>query len=154
MQFTLNGRPVELEVQPHETAVDVMRRLGIHGVRESCGLGACGCCTLLVDGVALSGCLLLGPLLEGTSVVTVEGLADVERLHPVQQAFVACSAFQCGFCTPGFVLMVERLLHENPHATDHEIGDYLAGNLCRCATYPDIVRAVRLAAERTKPAHP
>ncbi len=148
MKFTLNDRPVEVEAQPHENAVDVMRKLGVHSVRESCAIGACGCCTMIVDGKALSGCLLLAPLLEGTDVHTVEALTEDGSLHPVQEAFIECSAFQCGFCTPGFILMVESLLKAHPNPTDQEIGDYLAGNLCRCASYPDILRAVRRASER------
>lgn len=146
--FTLNGRLVSLRVLAAENAIDVMNRLGLFGARESCGLGMCGCCTILVDGNALSGCLTLAFRLDGTVIETVEHLDTDGNLHPVQQAFIDHGAFQCGFCTPGFVMMARQLLIENPHPSDDEIRDYLAGNLCRCAAYPEIIKAVRAAAER------
>lgn len=146
--FTLNGRLVSLRVLAAENAIDVMNRLGLFGPRESCGLGMCGCCTILVDGSALSGCLILAFRLDGTVIETVEHLDSDGNLHPMQQAFIDHGAFQCGFCTPGFVMMARQLLAENPHPSDDEIRDYLAGNLCRCAAYPEIVKAVRAAAQR------
>lgn len=146
--FTLNGRPARLHVGSHENAVDVLRRLDMFGARESCGQGLCGCCTIVVDGRPLSGCLTLGLKLDGTRVETVESLDADGTLHPVQQAFIDQGAFQCGFCTPGFVLMSRQLLSEKPNPTEIEIRDYLSGNLCRCAAYPEIVKAVQDAAEK------
>jgi carbon-monoxide dehydrogenase small subunit len=149
IRFTLNGRPVSTEVAAHENLVEVLQRdFQLFGVRESCGQGLCGCCTVLVNDVAVSGCLYLAALVEGAEVVTVEGLSDGSSLHPIQRSFIAKSAFQCGFCTPGFELMAKQLLEHDPHPTDEEIRHYLSGNLCRCGSYPDIVEAVKYAAEQ------
>ncbi len=151
IQFTLNGRPVTAEVKPHHNAVEMLQtQFGLFGARESCGQGLCGCCTVLVDGKPVSGCLTLAVFLDGAEVVTVEHLSDAGQLDPVQEAFIACGAFQCGYCTPGFVLMAKALLRENPDPDDEAIKDYLAGNLCRCAAYPEIVSAVKLAARNSK----
>ena len=148
IRFRLNGEAVEAQVAPHENVVEVLRdSFGLHGARESCGQGLCGCCTVLVDGRAVSGCLYLGSLLEGTEVATVEGGTDFDE---VQQAFVECAGLQCGFCTPGFVLMTRQLLDEHPEPTDEQIRHYLSGNLCRCAAYPEIIDAVKLAAKKRK----
>jgi aerobic carbon-monoxide dehydrogenase small subunit len=149
IRFTLNGRPATADIATHETVVDVLRRdFGLFGARESCGQGLCGCCTTLVDGLAVSGCLYLAAFIDGTTVTTVEGLAKENELHPIQQSFVENCAFQCGFCTPGFVLMTKELLERNPQPSTEDIRHYLSGNLCRCATYPDIIRAVKAAADR------
>jgi carbon-monoxide dehydrogenase small subunit len=146
--FTLNGRAVSASVAPHETVIEVLQRdFGLFGARESCGQGLCGCCTVLVDGTAVSGCLYLAAFIDGTNLVTVEGLANQGVLHPIQQAFLAKSGFQCGFCTPGFILMTKELLERHPRPTDEQIRHYLSGNLCRCAAYPDIVESVKMAAE-------
>lgn len=150
--FKLNGRPTSSLVESHDTVIDLLRRFDLFGARESCGQGLCGCCTVIVDGSAVSGCLTLAQLLDGTQVSTVESLDAFGELSPVQQAFVEEGAFQCGFCTPGFVLMTHQLLAANPDPSDDEIRDYLSGNLCRCAAYPEIVRAVRNAARRMKSA--
>jgi aerobic-type carbon monoxide dehydrogenase small subunit (CoxS/CutS family) len=146
--FTLNSRPVRITVGSHENAVDVLRRFDLFGARESCGQGLCGCCTIRVDGRPLSGCLTLALKLDGTAVDTVEALDAAGPLHPVQQAFIDQGAFQCGFCTSGFVMMVTQLLSENPDPDDEEIRNYLSGNLCRCATYPEIIQAVKDAASK------
>ncbi|WP_150293409.1 (2Fe-2S)-binding protein [Sphingobium estronivorans] len=146
--FTLNSRPVRVTVGSHENAVDVLRRFDLFGARESCGQGLCGCCTVRVDGKPLSGCLTLGLKLEGAMVETVESLDAGGELDPVQQAFIDQGAFQCGFCTPGFVMMTKQLLREKPQPDDEEIRSYLSGNLCRCAAYPEIVKAVKDAAAR------
>jgi aerobic-type carbon monoxide dehydrogenase small subunit (CoxS/CutS family) len=149
IRFTLNGRPATADIATHETVVDVLRRdFGLFGARESCGQGLCGCCTTLVDGLAVSGCLYLAAFIDGTAVATVEGLAKENELHPIQQSFVENCAFQCGFCTPGFVLMTKELLERHPQPSTEDIRHYLSGNLCRCATYPDIIRAVKAAADR------
>jgi aerobic-type carbon monoxide dehydrogenase small subunit (CoxS/CutS family) len=147
IRFTLNGAPASADVASYENVVEVLQRdFDLFGARESCGQGLCGCCTVIVDGISVSGCLAFAVTLDGTQVQTVEGLAQGERLDPVQRAFLDSAGFQCGFCTPGFILMTKQLLAENPHPSDEEIRDYLAGNLCRCAAYPDILRAVRAAA--------
>ena len=123
----------------------LQREFGLNGARESCGQGMCGCCTVLVNGAAVSGCLYLAAFVEDSQVLTVEGLGrDAE--HPIQQAFVAHSALQCGYCTPGFELMTKALLERTPQPTDAEIREYLSGNLCRCGSYPEIVQAVKTAA--------
>jgi carbon-monoxide dehydrogenase small subunit len=151
IQFTLNGRPVTAEVKPHHNAVEMLQtQFALFGARESCGQGLCGCCTVLVDGKPVSGCLTLAVFLDGADVVTIEALAAPGRLDPVQQAFIECGAFQCGYCTPGFVLMVKMLLRENPDPDDEQIRDYLSGNLCRCAAYPEIVNAVKMVARKNK----
>jgi len=151
ISFTLNGRAARAAVAPHDTVVEMLQRdFGLFGARESCGQGLCGCCTVVVDGTAVSGCLYLAALVDGATVETVEGLARDGALHPIQQAFVAKSGFQCGFCTPGFILMTKELLERHPEPTDEEIRQYLSGNLCRCAAYPDIIEAVKMAAELTR----
>ena len=150
--FTLNGAPVSLRVGGHENMVDALKRLGLSGARESCGQGLCGCCTVIIDGVAESGCLTLAQLVDGRSVQTIEGLDADGALSPVQQAFIDAGALQCGFCAPGFVLMSHQLLAANPDPSEEEIRNYLSGNLCRCAAYPEIIKAVRLAASRMRAA--
>jgi carbon-monoxide dehydrogenase small subunit len=148
VQFRLNGEAVEAQVESHETLVEVLQEsFGLYGARESCGQGLCGCCTLLVDGSAVSGCLYLATLAEGSDVVSIEGNAEPDA---VQEAFVERSAFQCGFCTPGFVLMTRQLLDEHPDPDDDTIRHYLSGNLCRCAAYPEIIEAVKLAAQKRR----
>jgi carbon-monoxide dehydrogenase small subunit len=146
--FTLNGRRVTATVATHETILEVLQRdFGLFGARESCGQGLCGCCTLIVNGTAVSGCLYLAAFADGAEIVTIEGLARGGELHPIQRAFIEKSGFQCGFCTPGFILMTKELLARHPHPTEDEIRHYLSGNLCRCAAYPDIIAAVKRAAE-------
>ena len=122
----------------------------LYGARESCGQGLCGCCTVLVNGKAVSGCLQLAAFIDGKEVVTIESFARGQQLTAVQEAFIECGAFQCGFCTPGFIIMATQLLDENPNPSDDDIRHYLAGNLCRCAAYPEIIDAVRLAADKRR----
>jgi carbon-monoxide dehydrogenase small subunit len=150
IQFTLNGRPVETQVGNHQNLVEVLQGQGLFGARESCAQGLCGCCTVIVNGAAVSGCLTLAPLIDGADVRTIEESQPDGELDPVQQAFIETGAFQCGFCTPGFVLMTRQLLDVHPQPSDDEIRHYLAGNLCRCAAYPEIIKAVRLAAAKRK----
>jgi aerobic carbon-monoxide dehydrogenase small subunit len=145
IRFTLNGHPVRVRVDAHRNLVEVLHELGFYGARESCGQGLCGCCTVLVDGLAVSGCLYLAVAIDGKVITTVEHLDAGGALSPVQQAFIESGAFQCGFCTPGFILMTEQLLAQNPDPEEEEIRHYLSGNLCRCAAYPEIIEAVRLA---------
>jgi len=148
IRFKLNGRPVATEVATHENLVEVLQRdFNLCGARESCGQGLCGCCTVLIDGISVSGCLYLAVFADGTDVVTVEGLSDDGPLHPIQQCFVHKSAFQCGYCTPGMILMTKELLEHTPRPTDEEIRHHLSGNLCRCGAYPEIVEAVKYAAQ-------
>ena len=149
ISFTLNGEPVSAPIAPHHTLLEVVRNeFSLYGARESCGQGLCGCCTVLVDDKAVSGCLYFAVWADGKSITTVESLDAEGALSIVQQAFIDCGAFQCGFCTPGFVLMVHQLLKEHPNPSDEDIRHYLSGNLCRCAAYPEIVEAVKVAARR------
>jgi len=149
--FRLNGRQVAAEVAPHENVVEMLQTsFGLTGARESCGQGLCGCCTVLIDGKPVSGCLQLAALLDGSEVVTIEHLSRGPQLTAVQQAFIESGAFQCGFCTSGFILMAEQLLDRVPDPDEDRIRDELSGNLCRCAAYPEIVRAVKLAAARRR----
>ena len=147
IRFTLNGEEVAADIAPHQNLVEVLQQnFDLFGARESCAQGLCGCCTVLVNGSAVSGCLYLAAFIDGAEVATVEHLAANGKLSPVQQAFIDCGAFQCGFCTPGFVLMVGELLKEHPDPDEEEIRHYLSGNLCRCGAYPEIIEAVKLAA--------
>ena len=151
IRFTLNGEAVTAEVATHENLVELLQnRFGLFGARESCGQGLCGCCTVLVNGAAVSGCLYLAAFVDGAQVSTIEHAAGGRELDAVQQAFIEAGGFQCGFCTPGFVLMARQLLDENPAPTDDDIRHYLSGNLCRCAAYPEIIEAVKLAAKKRK----
>jgi aerobic carbon-monoxide dehydrogenase small subunit len=151
ISFTLNGEPVTAAVAAHHSLLEVVRNdFGLYGARESCGQGLCGCCTLIVDGRAVSGCLFLAVFADGADVQTVEHLDRNGTLDPVQEAFIEEGAFQCGFCTPGFILMVRQLLDEHPDPDDERIRDYLSGNLCRCAAYPEIIQAVKSAARKRR----
>jgi len=151
IRFTLNGEAVTAEVAPHHNLVEVLQQqFDLTGARESCGQGLCGCCTVLVNGRAVSGCLFLAAFVDGADVVTVEHLGSRDRLTDVQEAFIEAGAFQCGFCTPGFVLMTHQLLDEHPDPDDDVIRHYLSGNLCRCAAYPEIIEAVKIAACKRK----
>jgi carbon-monoxide dehydrogenase small subunit len=154
IRFVLNGRPAIAEVQTHHSLVDVLQKHGLFGARESCGEGVCGCCTVLVDEKPVAGCLYLAVLLDGKRVVTVEHLNADGNLTVVQRAFIETGAFQCGFCTPGFVLMAHELLRNNPDPSEEEIGQSLSGNLCRCGAYPEITKAVKLAARWLKEPNP
>ena len=146
IRFKLNRRNVSASIAVHENLVEVLQReFGLFGARESCGQGLCGCCTVLVNGMGVSGCLYLAARVDGAEVLTVEGLAEGGNLHPVQRAFIANGAFQCGFCTPGMILMTKELLDAHPDPTEDQIRHHLSGNLCRCASYPEIVRAVKAA---------
>lgn len=149
----VNNREETLSIDDADTLLDVLRDgLKLWSVREGCGVGACGTCTVLMDGNPVSSCFLLAARSVGHEITTLEGLGDGHALHDIQQAFVAERALQCGFCTPGFVLSVKALLEENPDPSDDEIREYLSGNLCRCAGYADILRAVRMAQKRRQSA--
>ena len=147
IRFMLNGRQAVADVMPQESIIEVLSRdFALNGARISCAQGLCGCCTISVDGTATSGCLMFAPFADGTSIETVESLADGDRLDPIQTAFIENAAFQCGFCTPGFIMMTRELLDRIPDPSDDEIRHYLSGNLCRCAAYPEILNAVRAVA--------
>jgi aerobic carbon-monoxide dehydrogenase small subunit len=148
LRFTLNGEPVVAATANDETLLEVLReRFGQGGVRESCGVGVCGTCTVSVDGRAVSSCLSLAFQADGATVVTAEGLSpSANELHPVAQAFIDEFAFQCGFCTPGAIVMASHLLEEDPDPSVEAIRAYLGGNLCRCGCYPEIIAAVQRAA--------
>ena len=152
IRFTLNGRAVTAAIDTHWNLVELLSQFALGGARESCGQGLCGCCTVLIDGTAVTGCLTLAVRADGKSISTVEHLDEGGALSPVQQAFIDAGAFQCGFCTPGFVLMTHQLLAAHPDPSDDDIRHYLSGNLCRCAAYPEILEAVRNAAKATKTA--
>jgi carbon-monoxide dehydrogenase small subunit len=145
LTFTLNGEPVQLEIEPHLTLLQVLREeLELPGTKEGCGMGECGACTVLLDGKTVNSCIFPALEVEGKSVMTIEGVADAKRgLHPIQKAFVEHGAVQCGFCTPGMVLSAKALLDENPKPTEEEIRNGIAGNLCRCTGYLQIIEAIK-----------
>jgi carbon-monoxide dehydrogenase small subunit len=146
--FTLNGRLHELDVEPHEILLDVIRdRLGLTGAKRSCDVQVCGACTLLVDGRPVSACTTLAFEIRNRSVLTIEGLAENGKLHPLQQAFIEHGGFQCGFCTPGMILAAKALLDENPNPTEEELKHFMHGNLCRCTGYKKIIESIMAAAK-------
>ncbi len=143
---TINGEETEFLCEPQQSLLEVLRDgLGLTGTKEGCNDGNCGACSVLLDGRLVNSCLVLAVEIEGRSVVTVEGLAEWPRLHPLQKAFAENDALQCGFCTPGMLIASKALLDRNPHPTEAEIRAWLAGNLCRCTGYDKIVRAVLAA---------
>ncbi|SMB99506.1 purine hydroxylase delta subunit apoprotein [Thermanaeromonas toyohensis ToBE] len=149
-QFRLkvNGKEVQVEAPAGITLLRLLRDyLGLTGTKEGCGEGECGACTVLLDGVAVVSCLLPAAKAEGREVTTIEGLAQGQKLHPLQEAFISEGAVQCGFCTPGMILSAKSLLDSNPCPTKEEIKEAISGNLCRCTGYSQIVRAVQKAAE-------
>jgi carbon-monoxide dehydrogenase small subunit len=144
---TINGDSVEYLCQPDETLLDVLRdHLGLTGAKEGCGTGDCGACSIMFDSRLVCSCLVLGAEAEGRRIETIEGMAQGETLHPLQQKFIEHAALQCGICTPGFLIAAKDLLARNPDPTEEEIRFGLAGNLCRCTGYDKIVRAVQDAA--------
>ena len=151
IEFTLNGELTEVAFAPHKTLLEVLREdLNLTGTKHGCELGECGTCAVLVDGRSVLSCLVLGLDAEGRAVETVEGLATAEGLHPLQTTFADTGAAQCGYCTPGFLLVAKELLKTNPRPSREEIKEALSGNLCRCTGYIKIYEAVELAAARLR----
>ncbi|MGB9178685.1 MAG: (2Fe-2S)-binding protein [Pyrinomonadaceae bacterium] len=151
IEFTLNGELAEVAFAPHKTLLEVLREdLALTGTKHGCELGECGTCTVLVGGRAVLSCLMLGLDAEGREVTTIEGMAEGARLHPLQDTFADLGAAQCGYCTPGFLLVAKELLEQNPDPSREEIKEALSGNLCRCTGYIKIYEAVELAAARLR----
>ena len=147
IKLTVNGTEHQIAVYPNAMLMSVLRdELGLTGAKEGCQDGSCGTCTVLVDGKAVRSCLLLAMEAEGKEIVTIEGLAHGQELHPIQQSFVDHGAIQCGFCSPGMILTAKALLDENPHLTEQEVREAISGNLCRCTGYVNIVAAVMAVA--------
>jgi carbon-monoxide dehydrogenase small subunit len=144
IKLNVNGAEHVVSVAPDRRLLDVLREdLGLYSVREGCGIGLCGTCTVLADGKAISACLMLASQAQGVEITTLEGLSKNGKLHPVQEAFIEHSAFQCAYCTPGFILSTIALLNENPNPEEEDIREYLAGNICRCGSYLNILEAVK-----------
>ena len=151
VSLIVNGKPHEVSIEPRRTLADVLRDdCGLTGTHIGCEHGVCGACTVLVDDKPVRSCLMFGVQAEGKLVRTVEGLADGETLHPLQQAFWENHGLQCGFCTPGFLMLAAGALEENPDMSDDEIKDVLSSNLCRCTGYQNIIKAVRIAARELR----
>jgi carbon-monoxide dehydrogenase small subunit len=151
IHFTLNGEHTEVAFAPHKTLLEVLREdLNLTGTKHGCELGECGTCAVLVDGRSILSCLMLGLEAEGREVKTIEGMADGAELHPLQQTFADLGAAQCGYCSPGFLLVAEELLEKSPNPSRAEIQEALSGNLCRCTGYIKIYEAVELAAARMR----
>ena len=151
IHFTINGEQKEIEIPAGISALELIRDiLGLKGTKEGCGIGECGACTVIVDGKAVNACLMFAAQLDGRSVLTVEGLARDNAIHPIQRAFAEQHAVQCGFCTPGILMNTHALLDENPQPTRKEIVKAVAGNLCRCTGYQSIINAVDDAAKRCR----
>jgi len=151
ISFTLNGETTEIAFAPHKTLLEVLREdLALTGTKHGCELGECGTCAILVDGRAILSCLMLGLDAEGREVKTIEGMAQGAELHPLQHTFADLGAAQCGYCSPGFLLVAEELLKKKPHPTRSEIQEALSGNLCRCTGYIKIYEAVELAAAKMR----
>jgi carbon-monoxide dehydrogenase small subunit len=147
IRLNVNGAVHEFEAEPLETLLAVLRdRLNLTGTKDGCGEGVCGACTVLLDGRPVSSCLLLASYAEGKTITTIEGIGSADKLHPLQKAFLDNGAFQCGYCTPGMILMAKALLDQTPNPSKDEIRDFMAGNICRCTSYVEIVRAVKQAA--------
>lgn len=146
----VNGRSRQLRIDPRVTLLDALRdHLGLTGTKKGCDRGECGACTVHIDGRRALSCLTLAVMAEGREITTIEGLAESDRLHPVQAAFIEHDAFQCGFCTPGQIMSAVACIREGHAGSDDEIREFMSGNLCRCAAYPQIVAAVRAAAAAT-----
>jgi carbon-monoxide dehydrogenase small subunit len=144
----INGEEVEFLCEPRQSLLEVLREtVGLMGAKEGCNNGNCGSCNVILDGKLVNSCLVLGVEIQGRNVTTIEGIASSDGLHPLQQKFIEHAALQCGYCTPGFIVASKALLDENPDPSEHEVREWLAGNLCRCTGYDRIIRAVLDAAD-------
>jgi len=149
VQLRVNGEEYEVAVEPHHTLLRVLREeLGLTGAKRGCDQGECGTCTVLMDGLPVPSCLILAVQAQGQEITTIEGLAQEGELHPLQQAFIEHFGFQCGFCTPGMILTAKALLDKNPHPTEDEIKEAIAGVICRCTGYVQVIEAIQAAAGR------
>jgi len=150
-KLQVNGKAYNLDIEPEMPLLWALRNeIGLTGTKYGCGIAQCGACTVLVDGKPVRSCLMFGVQAEGKEIRTVEGLADGDTLHPLQQAFWENHGLQCGFCTPGFLMLAAGALEENPDMSDDEIKDVLSSNLCRCTGYQNIIKAVRIAARELR----
>ena len=146
IELTVNGEPYELAVEPWRTLLEVIREdIGLTGAKEACSTGECGNCMVILDGKPVNSCLVLAVDASGKEVLTIEGLAEGGKLHPIQKAFVDYGAIQCGFCTPGMILAAKTLLDNNPEPTEPEVKEAISGNLCRCTGYVKIIEAILAA---------
>ncbi len=151
IEITVNGTRRVFDVEPQTLLLNLLRdEMDLTGTKYGCGIGECGACTVLLDGDAVLACMMLAVDADGRTVDTIEGLAKGGRLHPIQEAYLEEGAVQCGYCTPGFIMATKALLDEKPEPTEHEIREYLNGNICRCTGYVNIVRAVQAAASKMK----
>ncbi len=149
VKLTVNGEPHELSVKPWRTLLEVIREeLKLTGTKEGCGSGDCGACTVIMDGKAVNSCLVLAAEADGREIITIEGLADGDKLHPIQEAFVEHGGIQCGFCTAGMILSAKALLDRNPNPTEEEIRRGIEGNLCRCTGYTQIIESIQAIAQK------
>ena len=147
----VNGESYEVSVEPRETLLEVLRdKLGLTGTKEGCDTGKCGACTVLIEGKAVRSCLTLAIAARDKEITTIEGLASGQELHPIQQAFVEYGALQCGFCTPGMIMISKAFLEENPEPTEQEIREALVGNICRCTGYVKIVEAIQASVKEMR----
>jgi carbon-monoxide dehydrogenase small subunit len=154
IKLNVNGKVYELEIEPHEILSDVLqKRLGLMGVRVSCGKGECGACTILMEGKSVLACMMLAMQAEDKEILTIEGLGTYDDLHPIQEAFVEEQGFQCGFCTPGVILSTKNLLETKTNPAPKEIAKSLSGHICRCGAYPKIIKSVQKAAEKLENNH-
>jgi len=143
IQFKLNGKAVSISTAPNRRLIDLLREdFGLTGTKEGCGIGECGACTVLLNGKAVNSCLILAGQADGAEILTIEGLAQQGQLHPLQESFIKHGAVQCGFCTPGMIMSAYALLLENPSPTEADIKEAIAGNLCRCTGYKQIILAI------------
>ena len=148
VNFKVNGETYEVLVDPRRTLLEVLREeMGLTGTKEGCSLGSCGACTVILDGKPVLSCLVLAVDAEGKEILTIEGLAQGEKLHPIQKSFVEHGAIQCGYCTPGMVMSAKALWDKNPHSTNEEIKKAISGNICRCTGYTKIIEAIQSVPE-------
>jgi len=151
IRLTVNGKDYEMQVKPSATLLDVIREdLGLTGTKEGCGVGECGACTVIMEDKAINACIVLAVEANNKNIITIEGLAGDEKLHPIQEAFMEVGGLQCGFCTPGMILSAKVLLDKNKTPSDQEIRKGLEGNFCRCTGYTKIVESVKAAAQKMR----